>query len=98
MCIHRANMIVMSLWVAGDRVTQGKDCFGAFMQWGLPKEVLRDVWNLVAKGQGQLDAKQFISCVYLMDSVKKVYCLLAGTCIHVLCQHALSMCALINVS
>lgn len=60
------------------------------MQWGLPKEVLRDVWNLVAKGQGQLDAKQFIACVYLMDSVKKVYCLLAGIHIDVLHQCAMS--------
>lgn len=42
------------------------------MEWGLPKEVLREIWALVAGQQGQLDARQFISCVYLMDSVKKV--------------------------
>ena len=42
------------------------------MQRGLPKEVLRDIWNLVAGSQGQLDARQFISCLYLMDSIKKV--------------------------
>ena len=42
------------------------------MQWGLPKDVLRDTWNLVAGNHGQLDARQFISCVYLMDMVKKV--------------------------
>lgn len=57
----------------GDRdgYVLGKECFGEFMQWGLPKEVLREVWNLVASGQGQLDVKQFVSCLYLMDSVKK---------------------------
>lgn len=76
---------------AGGLCTQGKDCFGAFMQWGLPKEVLRDVWNLVAKGQGQLDAKQFISCVYFMDSVKKVYSLLAGACVNMPYYYILSM-------
>ncbi len=51
---------------------QGQDCFGTFMEWGLPKEVLREIWALAAGQQGQLDARQFISCVYLMDSVKKV--------------------------
>mmetsp|Transcript_13483 Transcript_13483/g.40790 ORF Transcript_13483/g.40790 Transcript_13483/m.40790 type:complete len:521 (+) Transcript_13483:285-1847(+) len=54
-----------------DGYVLGKDCFGAFMQWGLPKEVLRETWNLVASNQGQLNAHQFISCVYLMDAVKK---------------------------
>jgi hypothetical protein len=51
---------------------QGQDCFGAFMAWGLPKEVLREVWALVAGSQGQLDKHQFVSALYLMDSVKKV--------------------------
>ena len=51
---------------------QGQDCFGAFMAWGLPKEVLREIWALVAGSQGQLDKHQFVSALYLMDSVKKV--------------------------
>lgn len=58
--------------VASNVAEQGKDCFEAFMQWGLPKGVLRNTWNLVAGNLGQLDARQFISCVYLMDMVKKV--------------------------
>ncbi len=42
------------------------------MAWGLPKEVLREIWALVAGSQGQLDKHQFVSALYLMDSVKKV--------------------------
>lgn len=53
-------------------ILQGQDCFGAFMAWGLPKEVLREIWALVAGSQGQLDKHQFVSALYLMDSVKKV--------------------------
>lgn len=52
-------------------LAQGQDCFGAFMEWGLPKEALREIWALVAGSQGQLDKHQFVSALYLMDSVKK---------------------------
>lgn len=39
---------------------QGVDCFGAFMQSGLPKEVLKSVWDLVAGDAGQLSRHQFL--------------------------------------
>jgi hypothetical protein len=58
-------------WLIYTSTLQGQDCFGAFMAWGLPKEVLREVWALVAGSQGQLDKHQFVSALYLMDSVKK---------------------------
>lgn len=39
---------------------QGVHCFGAFMQSGLPKEVLKAVWDLVAGDEGQLSRHQFV--------------------------------------
>ncbi len=39
---------------------QGVDCFGAFMQSGLPKEVLKAVWDLVAGDAGHLSRHQFV--------------------------------------
>ncbi len=51
---------------------QGGDCFGAFMQWGLPKGTLKDVWAAVAGDQGYLSQQQFVQCLYLMDNAKRV--------------------------
>jgi hypothetical protein len=51
---------------------QGGDCFGAFMQWGLPKGTLKDVWAAVAGDQGYLSQQQFVQCLYLMDNAKWV--------------------------
>lgn len=42
------------------RAAQGVDCFGVFMQSGLPKEVLKAVWDLVAGDAGQLSRHQFV--------------------------------------
>lgn len=48
------------------RLPQGVDCFGAFMQSGLPKEMLKAVWDLVAGDAGQLSRHQFVQvCVGL---------------------------------
>lgn len=49
---------------------QGGECFGYFMQWGLPKATLKDLWELVAGDEGRLTQRQFISCIYLMERVK----------------------------
>ena len=38
---------------------QGGDCFTAFLQWGLDKAVLRDIWDMVASGAGALNGNQF---------------------------------------
>jgi hypothetical protein len=54
-------------WVA----LQGSDCFGFFMQWGLGKAVLKDVWDVVAGDEGRLSQGQFLSCLYLMDLAKR---------------------------
>ena len=51
---------------------QGGDCFGAFMQWGLPKGTLKDVWAAVAGDEGYLSQQQFVQCLYLMDNAKRV--------------------------
>ena len=53
-------------------IVQGGDCFGAFMQWGLPKGTLKDVWATVAGDEGYLSQQQFVQCLYLMDNAKKV--------------------------
>ncbi len=41
-------------------LAQGVDCFGVFMQSGLPKEVLKAVWELVAGDAGHLSRHQFV--------------------------------------
>ena len=50
---------------------QGGDCFNAFMQWGLPKATLKDVWQVVAGNEGRLAQHQFVQCLYLMDQAKR---------------------------
>ncbi|KAL3162274.1 hypothetical protein ABBQ32_009966 [Trebouxia sp. C0010 RCD-2024] len=54
-----------------DGYVQGGDCFGAFMQWGLPKGTLKDVWAAVAGDEGYLSQHQFVQCLYLMDNAKR---------------------------
>lgn len=49
---------------------QGGECFGYFMQWGLPKATLKDIWELVAGDEGRLTQRQFVSCIYLMELAK----------------------------
>ena len=47
-------------WNAGptccccDVCSQGMDCFGAFMQSGLPKAALKQIWDLVAGDEARL--------------------------------------------
>ena len=65
-----ASVLQGSVSIASDM--QGGDCFGAFMQWGLPKGTLKDVWAAVAGDQGYLSQQQFVQCLYLMDNAKRV--------------------------
>ncbi len=51
---------------------QGAECFGFMIQWGLGRELLREIWALVAGDAGQLSTQQFITCLYLMDNAKQV--------------------------
>lgn len=51
---------------------QGGDCYNFFLQWGLPKQTLKEVWDVVAGNQGFLTSAQFVSCLYLMDNAKRV--------------------------
>lgn len=37
-----------------DGFVQGTDCFGAFMQSGLPKQALKQIWDLVAGDEPRL--------------------------------------------
>jgi hypothetical protein len=55
----------------GGMSTQGGDCFGTFMQSGLPRQTLKDVWQTVAGDMPHLDRQQFVSCLYLMDLAKQ---------------------------
>lgn len=50
---------------------QGGDCFGYFMQWGLAKGVLKEVWEVVAGNEGRLNQQQFLGCLYLMDLARR---------------------------
>ena len=59
-------------WLRAVCGLQGGDCFGAFMQWGLPKGTLKDVWGIVAGDEGFLNQHQFVQCLYLMDNAKRV--------------------------
>jgi len=55
----------------GVLLPQGGDCAGFFMQWGLPKELLKEIWEIVAGDEGRLSQAQFLSCLYLMDLAKR---------------------------
>lgn len=50
---------------------QGGECFGYFMQWGLPKAMLKKIWEVVAGDEGRLTQRQFVSCIYLMERAKR---------------------------
>ncbi|KAL4856966.1 Intersectin-1 [Chlorella vulgaris] len=54
-----------------DGYVQGGDCFGAFMQSGLPKSVLKQIWDLVAGDEPRLSRHQFVQALYLIDCVKR---------------------------
>ena len=56
----------------GDRdgMVQGIDCFPALMRSGLPKEILKSIWDVVAGDEGYLNRHQFVQCLYLVDCVK----------------------------
>ena len=70
---HNELIMIHQLWHHVYSVTvQGGDCFGAFMQWGLPKGTLKDVWATVAGDEGYLSQQQFVQCLYLMDNAKRV--------------------------
>lgn len=50
---------------------QGGDCFNAFMQSGLHRQILKAVWAVVAGDASFLTQDQFVSCLYLMDLAKQ---------------------------
>ncbi len=50
---------------------QGGECFGFFLQSGLDKAVLRDIWTLVAGTEGRLSQQQFVASVYLQDLARR---------------------------
>ena len=49
---------------AGARAAQGSECFAFFLQSGLGKGVLKDVWAAVAGDEGRLSQPQFVACLY----------------------------------
>ena len=53
-----------------DGIVQGVDCFATFMRSGLSKSSLKDIWDLVAGEQGQLNRHQFVQCLYLIECIK----------------------------
>ena len=56
---------------SGNRqILTGTVCFGAFMQSGLSKGTLKDIWDVVAGNSGELNRHQFVQCMYLIDWVK----------------------------
>lgn len=56
----------------GDRdgLVQGVDCFPTLMRSGLPKEILKTIWDVVAGDEGHLNRHQFVQCLYLVDCAK----------------------------
>ncbi|KAL4548135.1 hypothetical protein Ndes2526B_g07333 [Nannochloris sp. 'desiccata'] len=53
-----------------DGYVQGVDCFPALMRSGLPKDILKSIWDVVAGDEGQLNRHQFVQCLYLVDCAK----------------------------
>jgi hypothetical protein len=56
---------------AGERAAQGSECFAFFLQSGLGKGVLKDVWAAVAGDEGRLSQPQFVACLYLMELARR---------------------------
>ena len=56
---------------AGARAAQGSECFAFFLQSGLGKGVLKDVWAAVAGDEGRLSQPQFVACLYLMELARR---------------------------
>ncbi|KAL4419756.1 hypothetical protein ABPG75_006854 [Micractinium tetrahymenae] len=54
-----------------DGFVQGTDCFGAFMQSGLPKAALKHIWDLVAGNEPRLNRHQFVQALYLIECAKR---------------------------
>jgi len=52
------------------QVLTGAACFGAFMQSGLSKKELKEIWDVVAGNAGELNRHQFVQAMYLIDWVK----------------------------
>ncbi len=50
---------------------QGGECFGFFLQSGLDKAVLRDIWTVVAGAEGRLSQQQFVASMYLQEQAKR---------------------------
>lgn len=56
-----------------DGFVKGSECFGVFMQSGLSKSVLKNIWDIVAGNEGALNRHQFIQSMYLIDCRKNNY-------------------------
>ncbi|KAK9844100.1 hypothetical protein WJX81_004424 [Elliptochloris bilobata] len=54
-----------------DGYLQGSECFAFFLQSGLGKGALKDVWAAVAGDEGRLSASQFLACLYLIDLARR---------------------------
>jgi hypothetical protein len=54
-----------------DGFISGADCFATFMRSGLPKEALKQVWDIVAGDAGQLSRHQFVQALYLIECIKR---------------------------
>jgi len=71
MCIRdRYQTAFEQLDTANKKVVSGTACFGMFMQSGLSKGTLKDIWDVVAGRSAELNGHQFIQCMYLIDWVK----------------------------
>lgn len=56
--LARLNPVPSSPSSALPFLRQGAECFGVFLQWGLDKVVLKDIWDRVAGDAGHLTAPQ----------------------------------------
>ncbi len=56
-----------------DGFVKGSECFGVFMQSGLSKAVLKNIWDVVAGNEGALNRHQFVQSMYLIDCTKANY-------------------------
>lgn len=54
-----------------DGAVKGADCFAAFLQWGLDKTVLAQIWDLVAGNAGHLNGPQFCQALQLMEVARR---------------------------
>eukprot|EP00803_Ostreobium_quekettii_P004579 evm.model.scf_431.1 EVM.evm.TU.scf_431.1 scf_431:11385-13403(-) len=54
-----------------DGLVQGSECAGEFMNTGVDRGVLKDIWSAVAGNKPYLTSSDFLKCMYMIELTRK---------------------------